>query len=309
MYREEKLKLILITGCPRSGTTMLNLLLNSHDNIAITNECNISKIVPKLIYILFKKEKAIQKKNYFRNQSSRETWSMNDLFKFIPRQSLSLNKVLYDWISSIKPNPELVKFIGDKTPRYYRENIHELQKQLNCDIYIIHITRNPLEVISSIMRRIDNSKKGIDNWSSITNVFEAIEEWIEAWEWRSRIKSEKFKFLDLNYNYSILNINDLTEKISEFLNLENKFDKSIVNSNSLDNFISKEKIEKIDKQFYKVISTWNDKNFYTYELDKEINELLKKRNKKVFLLMHKLIKNKLKLIKGSLTKKFLNLIT
>ena len=38
MYREEKLKLILITGCPRSGTTMLNLLLNSHDNIDITNE-------------------------------------------------------------------------------------------------------------------------------------------------------------------------------------------------------------------------------------------------------------------------------
>ena len=58
MYREKKLKLILVTGCPRRGTTMLNLLLNSHDNIAISNECNISKIVPKLIYILFKKEKA-----------------------------------------------------------------------------------------------------------------------------------------------------------------------------------------------------------------------------------------------------------
>ena len=50
------------------------------------------------------------------------------------------------------------------------------------------------------------------------------------------------------------------------------------------------------------------KNFYTYELDKEINELLKKRNKKVFLIMHKFIKNKLKLIKGSLTKKLLNKI-
>ena len=76
----------------------------------------------------------------------------------------------------------------------------------------------------------------------------------------------------------------------------------------MDNFISKEKIEKIDKQFYKIISAWNDKNFYTYELDKEINELLKKRNKKVFLIMHKFIKNKLKLIKGSLTKKLLNKI-
>ena len=68
-------------------------------------------------------------------------------------------KIIYDLCSSIK-NSEIIVY-GDKTPIYYRKDISRMAKDLNQDIYMMHVSRDPFEVISSIDRRIKNMQAKI----------------------------------------------------------------------------------------------------------------------------------------------------
>ena len=86
-------KLLLVSGCPRSGTTLINIILNSHPEIAITNEINLFSIINNIDDVLFKREKKISRmikleKSIKREKTARETWEANDLLKWIPKKKI-----------------------------------------------------------------------------------------------------------------------------------------------------------------------------------------------------------------------------
>ena len=136
----------------------------------------------------------------------------------LPKKKNCKKELIYTLCSSIK-NSE-VKVYGDKTPTYYHQDISFIANDLDEDIYVIHISRDPFEVISSIDRRIKNSKKNKDYWKSILDIKSAINEWIFAWNSRKKLSSnERIKFLDINYNSFIKNPKLGIEIISKFNNL------------------------------------------------------------------------------------------
>ena len=77
-------KLLLICGCPRSGTTLLNILLNSHPNISITNELDLYKLSFDLNHLLFFKHKKRSNASFNRPKSIRENWSDKDVLSYTP---------------------------------------------------------------------------------------------------------------------------------------------------------------------------------------------------------------------------------
>jgi len=254
-------KMLLISGCPRSGTTLVNLIMNSHPEIAITNEINLFSIVNNVDDILFRRENKIKKmvelgRSIDRKKTSRETWKANELLNWIPRKKICINNLIYELCSSIKSTE--VSIYGDKTPGYYRNDISLLAKDLDIDIYMIHVTRDPFEVVSSIDRRIKNSRQKKDYWTSIMTLEGAINEWIVAWNSRRSLsESDRVKLLDINYNAFIEDPSQGVEIISKFLSTENKFDTSMISNAELDHYIDRNTIINIAPQLQEVLYKWH----------------------------------------------------
>lgn len=298
-------KLLLVSGCPRSGTTLMNIVLNTHPEVAITNEINLYSIINNMDNIFFRREKKIKKmifleKEIQREKTIRETWNANELLEWIPKKNQCKKNIIYNLCSSIKNSK--INIYGDKTPTYYRNDLSLLANDLNQDIFVIHISRDPFEVISSIERRIKNSKKNKDYWKSILDLKSAINEWIFAWNSRKNLsKFNRVNLLDLNYNAFIKNPKYGVEIISNFLNIRNKFDISMVNNYELNHSITKNNIIKIAPQLKEIMNIWGKFEIILNRYD-EI-ELLKDN---IYTIFKKKLISKLKYFKNLGTSNYKN---
>ena len=105
-------KLLLVTGCPRSGTTIANIVLNSHPNISITNECNLINILEKIeSSSIFSRFRSINSKDLKREMSTRENYKINDLKRFVPGFDSSIDSLLFSFCSSIKIIQKKIKYL------------------------------------------------------------------------------------------------------------------------------------------------------------------------------------------------------
>ena len=226
-----KKKLLLICGCPRSGTTLINFVLNSHPEILISNEIDLVKTANQLGEVIFSKNKKFNKNKITRVRSDVESWTLDDIKELMPNDRKLIPKILKLFCLSIN-NSKPALIYGDKTPTYYLYDPEELiQLSINSSIYIIHITRNPWQVVKSIRRRTFNSLKGKDYWKSVVTKSDAISHWIRAWNARENLRSHHgIKFLDLNYNALIDCPQEGYKLISNFLEIENNFDEGIISS-------------------------------------------------------------------------------
>ena len=118
-------KLLLVTGCPRSGTTIANIVLNSHPNISITNECNLINILEKIeSSSIFSRFSSINSKDLKREMSTRESYKINDLKRFVPSFDSSIDSLFFLLFFNQNNSKENKIFIfGDKYPRLYGQNL------------------------------------------------------------------------------------------------------------------------------------------------------------------------------------------
>ena len=290
-------KFLLISGCPRSGTTFLNLLLNSHPKIAISNECNVIKLIERVSLDLYRKEVLYNEKTIFeRSKSPRENWSTSTLISYIPKRKDSIKPIIYAYLSSIKKSSEVaIEIVGDKLPKYYKQDLDYFSILNDLPIKVIHITRDPIEVISSMMRRYANTNKGLDRWKAIESLEQGFNEWIEAWNWRVKAReSKQIELLDLNYNKCIKYPNQMYVEISRFLEIDNLFDKELISNEQVDLLIDQRDASKFSQEFSELAESWstyplllNDFNnkldlkkegsikFIFKKISKKINNLLK----------------------------------
>ena len=112
-------KFLIVTGCPRSGTTLLMKILNSHRQFCIGNEIDILSmykvVAPK---IKSKYEKSLRLQREF---SDREKHLGNANYDYIPNPSDAIPRVLESFASSSKPESHGFEYLGDKYPRVYRQ--------------------------------------------------------------------------------------------------------------------------------------------------------------------------------------------
>jgi hypothetical protein len=261
MKRPSRQQLVLISGCPRSGTTLLNLLLNSDPCICITNEYNLVRIVELLKSSpIFNRSKKVNKLPE-RPKSARENWKNTDLVKFIPTYNKSIKLLIEALCCSIKTD-ELnqcsnnLMVVGDKLPTYYNEDLSSLIELYKDDLKVIHISRRPAEVVSSALRRTANAKKGLDSWAIMTSAESAVSEWITAWNWAVEI-SNHVETIHLNYNQLILDTEQSVSVLSEFLSLDLTLDTSLIDSTPLSINIGPSEIMKISQAVATLDAEWD----------------------------------------------------
>lgn len=269
-----KKKLMLVSGCPRSGTTLINYILNSHPKVAITNEMDLVKMHHEISQVLFSKNLKFNLNTITRKKSDAETLDLANITKFMPKNKQLVPKIIELFCSSINDSAHL-EIYGDKTPTYYLYDIEDLIKlSINKPVYVLHITRNPLSVVESINRRTLNSLKGKDYWRSLVTTRDALIHWTKAWNARKKIRlHQQIKFLDLNYDAFIMNPQKGYEEISNFLEIENLFDKNIITTNNNNTKSSSKNIFKGHKRIEYYSSKWSEMPLDLSDYDEDISLL------------------------------------
>ena len=232
-------------------------ILNTHREFCIANEIDLMHLYRKT---------AMQSRNKFnknlqlkRNLSEREKRLDNANHAYIPDPSIAIPKVLEAYITCVKPENKILKYIGDKFPRIYLEELYmplnSLAHEEFAGVTLIHVTRSPLEVINSICRRINNAKLGLDSWHAIGSLEEAICEWKLAWNSRKQLypKTPFDLVIDLNYNALIHNPSDSLSRLSELLGVSNSFDQKIISNAPIEWHIDKSQYSKIISHFPPVL--------------------------------------------------------
>ncbi|UZH55643.1 sulfotransferase [Salinimicrobium tongyeongense] len=257
---------LIVGGSPRSGTTLMALLLNSHPNIFLTNEHNLPQILNILKKAFFKENEFYRiNSNFERNKGVKETWTNKDILDQTLQKKNSLNGVaafLYQQNARAlgKVNPLIV---GDKLPRYYFVDFEEFSNVVEKPIKIIHISRHPLDVINSMLIRYQNRLKGKDTWTLTSTLEESLNEWIHGWN--SVVKNESQQILHIKYeDLCLFDTKIILEKISSFLLIPNTFNANIIETNQSKHFerkaLNDDHIIKIKNHLGSLLNDWNETN-------------------------------------------------
>lgn len=159
-----KQQALFVIGAPRSGTTLLTLLLNSHENILQTNEAGIILLASRIL----------EQVKQTRSEAKHAAYSI----KYTDEVHASFNKYTKDIVDDVfqqcfhRYKKMNTKYFGDKHPHHDR-CINFLSK-LYPDARFIYLTRFPLDVIHSMAThsiRFD-FKKATEIWKEITDNYE-----------------------------------------------------------------------------------------------------------------------------------------
>ena len=204
---------IFLVGCPRSGTTLLQQMLNAHSQVAITPETHFMRLF-------------WQKSNYYGNLAEDKNYSrlISDLVSLpeftemelhpdnfyqlafqIHRDYGNLFNLLLEQFAKLKK----AQVVGEKTPDHLRY-IEPIYKFFPSALFI-HIIRDPRAVVNS-WRKV--------NWSSGTIIGDT-----KIWQEDMRIINNlptqiKSSLLTVFYEKLVLESEKTLRKICSFIGVE-----------------------------------------------------------------------------------------
>lgn len=274
MTKTQNYQWLVLGGCPRSGTTMLNFIINSHPNIFIANEQNLFKTI-QISEQLFHREDCL-KNRILRELSPREKAIgryEDEKIKATIHRKLSQKAIITCLFSSSlvrEPPSTGTVYLGDKYPTYYHWE-HKLIENILGPLKYIHITRSPVSVINSNLFRSQMTKQGKD-WVKPGQVYIYIAEWIKAWNFICGTNQNYF--LHLRYEDAIASPRRELDRISQFLGVQPVFDASkIVKTHIKREYISAPDMKAIQKYIPEELVEW----------ETPLEELIKKYPKIEFL--------------------------
>jgi len=182
---------IFVVGCPRSGTTLIRVILDSHPNICCGPETHLVKNMEN-----------------FREKIS-ERWKMLAPYG-VKEQAMNqkIKEILLLFMNQyIKSKGK--KRWGEKTP----DNIFHVDfiDELFPDCQFINIIRDGRDVVCSYKKR----------WGSKT-IFLAIKNWNKSIEltYRYRTKFNEDRYMEIRYEELVTNPERETKKMMQFLGEE-----------------------------------------------------------------------------------------
>ncbi len=191
---------IFIVGNPRSGTTLLRLMLTSHKNIVIPPECGFA-----IWYYEKYKKWNPSFLNYFIDDLMRakkiETWKLdkNEITRYLmsrlPTSYPDLVSSIYEYFGS--KNKVYFKRWGDKN-NFYLNHIQTIKEMFPNAIFL-HIVRDGRDIACSyknLMKMRINSKYA-------PNLPSNVEEIAQQWKENLSIINEAFKKIDWENVYEI----------------------------------------------------------------------------------------------------------
>lgn len=211
---------VFILGNPRTGTSLLRVLLNSHDNIVIPPECGfIQWLYPK--YNKFEIEKLDLFLNDLKITKKIEGWNLNYeklenyLLYNCPKNYPELCFYIYKFYGETKNKN--VKIWGDKN-NYYVNHL-DLISEVFPKAKFIYINRNPYDVIDSYLElnKLPTSKYKPDLPNNIESAFE---NWVTN---NNKIfyflSNSNHSYVNLQYENLISNPTKELNDIFKFLNI------------------------------------------------------------------------------------------
>jgi len=148
-----------------------------------------------------------------------------------------------------------IKYFGDKLPLYFFRNYHKKLKEKLGDFYIIHISRNPLFVVSSFKKLRENPSLKY-NWNHFFSIKDACILWILAWNKINKIKNNSNVF-HLKYEDLIQNPEEILKKISLFLRVKNRFDFSLIEKKEFSLTLNQKELKIVNKYLGEIIKCWH----------------------------------------------------
>jgi hypothetical protein len=180
---------VLISGAPRSGTSLLRAMLMDHPHVALLQEYGLTRLVDAIDTIVGRPkpleedwdgdidaqdEAFARTVAFYRDRQSRFA---------VTRGGGDLHNEHFDAVArgifqALKPASAL-RIVGDKMPmRGEWEDISRLMQRLPW-FRILIVVRNPAEVVKSSLIRREAARRGRDAWP-IATVQEAVREWCLA---------------------------------------------------------------------------------------------------------------------------------
>lgn len=225
-------KLLLVGGSPRSGTTAVLQVLNSNPHVFLTSEENILKSIRALEALLgTRSRRTVALKNGMRELSPRETLTLDNIHShnFTDRSVWPTLEYIYRFHhAQLHPNESLIVW-GDKLPAYARDIASVLA--LPNALYL-HITRHPFDVVNSMLRRLDATRRGLDWWKGITEFDAMLEAWVTAYEAIEAIEGSPRVF-HLHYEQLVFDFASNASAINRFLGVDLPYQNILVNDPAL----------------------------------------------------------------------------
>jgi hypothetical protein len=177
---------LLISGAPRSGTSLLRAMLMDHPHVALLQEYGLTRLVDAIEAIVGRPKP--QEEDWDRDIDVLDDDFARTVAFYRDRQSRSavargggdLHNDHFDAVAggifqALKPAAAL-RIVGDKMPmRGEWEDISRLMQRLPW-FRILIVVRNPAEVVKSSLIRREAARRGRDAWP-IATVQEAVREW------------------------------------------------------------------------------------------------------------------------------------
>lgn len=191
---------LFVAGCPRSGTSILALIIGSHHEVCIGIERFSKHVIPK-----FKMKKALYEHDRFFDFREEDTFL-----------DFSRHQNLFDYHEMLKRRWEKAKYVGDKIPvlfDFYDKMIEEFHTEGKLRIAFIY--RNVYDVLNSYQAKIVTDP----NWNK---TFErGIKNWNESLYKSIQLKKEGFPICPVEYE-SLFFAEDTQEleKLFDFLKLD-----------------------------------------------------------------------------------------
>ena len=175
-------KLVFIVGCPRSGTTWLQLLLSQHPDVATGQETHLFSSYLRRLDVRWEQEAADQGRRVGLRTSLTEA-HFDDLLR-------DFAVGVFGRVASAKPDATV--FV-EKTPNHVRD--WRLILRLFPDAWFLHVIRDPRSVVCSL-------REAGRSWGAAwapEGVIEAATQWVCAVEEGRRIASATATYKEVRY--------------------------------------------------------------------------------------------------------------
>lgn len=250
---------LLLGGCPRSGTTLLNLLLNSHPGIRISNEHNLWYLIEQARG-LFASERRVEQVPE-RRKGNNERWDRDMILAATLRFDRSIRplfETLYRSSLVDEGAGNSIVWFGDKLPRYYQHDLAALRGVLG-DVRVIHLVRHPVDVINSMLWRAGNARVGDDYWRGPGDIVTAGNEWAAAWNHMAALAMDNTTpLLLLSYDELVSTPDDAVASIARFLGVSAAFDRDLIvrDARSDRSALDGDQVAMIEQRFAPIVSNW-----------------------------------------------------
>lgn len=250
---------LIVGGCPRSGTTLLQLLLNTHPHIRVSNEVSLSRL-GQALRAVFAREASFEKATE-RAKSVRENWTKSTLAPSIPRYAKCAGPMLRAMYEAQFGDQICLadgRYLGDKYPRYYEDDLVALEALIGS-IHVLHISRDPIDVVNSMLRRSRNAQLNLDKWKLVRTVEEGCMHWARAWnaiQRRARLQPQHVTHI--KYEDLLQDTSNCLAAIARGLQVANAFDGTRVVTDDADDrdIVTPRDIERIDQLLGGLASRW-----------------------------------------------------